>query len=99
MANHSGFVFISPDGRYLQRSKLLSSKVTPKIVWRLTTMLDCAHLFPHEDSLDNIRYGEGFGDLCQEFDIGLADIRTFLTPVPARSIQKIELGRMHIFDK
>jgi hypothetical protein len=93
MANHSGFVFMSPDGRYLQRSSLLSSKPTPKILWRMTTMLDCAHLFPHEASLDNIRYGEGFEDLCQEFDIGLSDVHTFLTPVPARSLQKIVIGR------
>lgn len=93
MANHEGFVFMSPDGKYLQRRVLVSHGPTDMIRWSLTPALDGAFLFPHGSSLDNIRQGEGFEDLATELDIGFSDFRQIFTPIPARSIQRIEIGR------
>ena len=93
MANHEGYVFIAPDGKYLQRSKLLSHGTTGRNRWWVTPMLDCAFLFPNANGLDNIRHGEGFEALAEELKIGYPDFAEVFTAVPAHSIQKIVIGR------
>lgn len=93
MANHEGYVFMSPDGKYLQRSTLLSHAARDKIRWWVTPMLDCAFLFPDASSLDDIRHGEGFEALAEELKIGYPDFAGVFTAVPAHSIQKIVIGR------
>lgn len=93
MTTHDGFVFMSPDGRYLERRKILSHGPDDKIQWTLTKNLYCAHLFPHGSSLDNIKRGQGFDVLSVELDIPFGQFREVFTPVPAQSVQKIVIGR------
>lgn len=85
MADHHGFIYIGPDGRFL------SHGTTDKTCWALSPNLDCAHLFPM-DKLGPIQPGEGFEDLADEWDVPLRDVNKYLVPVPARSVQRIEIG-------
>lgn len=91
MANHEGYVFIAPDGRYLVRRDVLSHGGKREHCWELTTCLDTAELFSYKE-LDPIRPLDGFDDIARHFDITPPQLRDILTPVAAKSSQKIEIG-------
>jgi len=86
MANHTGFIFISSTGLYLHRSK--NNRMA------LNVHLDMATLFPNKE-WDTIVPG----DLHNWIDVqnaikldSIIDILDYLTPLPARSLQRIEIG-------
>ena len=91
MADHHGFIFISTNGHYLQRRKLMSHDAVDRIVWALTPFLDCAYLAPVAE-LGTIGAGQGWEELADLWDVAVHDIPKHFTPVPAKSVQRIEIG-------
>lgn len=91
MANHEGFIFVAPDGRYLMRRELLRHGGHTQIMWELTTCLDAAEIFAYEE-LDPIKPGTGFDSICLELDVSIHQLRDYLTPLRAKSFQRIQIG-------
>lgn len=91
MANHTGYVFISPTGLYLTRCRYLGHG---NYTWAmgLNVHLDAAEVFPGENLVtggkdyDWMRVRESLGVRTPQACIGQ------LTPLPAVSHQKITIG-------
>jgi hypothetical protein len=91
MATHEGFIFVAPDGRYLIRREILRHGGNTQTTWELTTCLDAAEIFA-QDELDPIKPGQGFEDLARDFDVSIHQLRDYLSPLPAKSFQRIQIG-------
>jgi len=92
MANHVGFVFIAPNGQYLVRAD--TARVgSDRYVMRLTSNLDSATLYPFKE-LPNRPEQEDWEKVSNSLapNKTSAFVKTYLTPVPAKSFQRIEIG-------
>jgi len=81
MANHTGFVFISPDGKYLRRSSYMGHG-NYSFSFTLAHSLDAATLFP-ASSLGEPTENEDWESIKYK--------AKDLIPLPAKSFQRIEL--------
>ena len=90
MANHKGYIFMSPDGLYLERRHVTYDSGT-ETEWLLSAWLDHAELFSHS-ALDPIRSGQGFDEIARKYDVQPHELNKLLVGVPAQSIQKIIIG-------
>ena len=87
MANHTGYIFIARDGRYITQTQ-------HPLEYRVSPHLDCAHLFPSKEL--------PIGGLSRLMDIyswrmddpeGIKEFaKRYFTAVPALSIQSVEIG-------
>lgn len=93
MANHNGYIFIAPNGKYVSETHFLSHGNTgPARSFCLTPNLDAAELFPCDElprnGCDYARVRDGLRDLGFENTQWADD----LTAMQARSVQRIEIG-------
>jgi hypothetical protein len=88
MANHTGYIFVAPNGAYIAE---LPGPPGLSRTFILTHLLDAAQLFPTtglpSHSADYSRV------TCTLRELGFTeDYQKLLIPLEARSIQRIEIG-------
>jgi hypothetical protein len=94
MADHTGYIFVAPNGMYLSIANCFCDNNPPKPIFRLTVYLDCAHLFPtYKLPTNPVGYGQVLNALKKMgFSDNNEELFERLTPIAARSIQRIEIG-------
>ena len=89
MANHTGFIFIAPNGAYLVRSPIVAGSQDHM---KLCLLLDMASLFPTPDLPTDVDWAAVVRALSDMGDRAGKDAKDCLIPLPAKSFQRIEIG-------
>lgn len=89
MVNHTGFIFIAPNGAYLTCKENADHNIRVKNNMNLTIHLDAATLFPSPNLPHSCNWGKVI-EALSEFGLhGL--VEKYLIPLNAKSFQRIEI--------